>query len=82
MKNSKKNRGMSGDQVRGVGGGVRVDLNAMLGVGVMWGMGGCESRIERFIQCTKRYCTILRQVAQRATIAHLRASKYFKIVLK
>ena len=31
---------MSGDQVRGVGGGVRVDLNAMLGVGGDVGYGG------------------------------------------
>ena len=36
---------MGGDRL--VGGGVRVDVNAMLGVGVMWG--------------TKRYCTILRK---------------------
>ena len=41
--------------------GVRVDVNAMLGVGVMWGMGeGCEPRIEGIVQCTKRYCTIFR----------------------
>ena len=38
----------------------------MLGVGVMWGMGdvgygGCEPRIEGMVQCTKRYCTILRK---------------------
>ena len=33
--------GSRGDQVGVglVGGGVRVDVNAMLGVGVMWGMG-------------------------------------------
>ena len=24
------------------------------------GYGGCEPRIEGFVQCTKRYCTILR----------------------
>ena len=42
----------------GVGGaGVRVDVNAMLGVGGDVGYGGCEPRIE----CTKRYCTILRK---------------------
>ena len=35
-----------GDRAGG-GGGVRVDVNAMLGIGVMWG--------------TKRYCTILRK---------------------
>ena len=34
----------------------------MLGVGVMWGMdGGCEPRIEGIVQCTKKYCTILRK---------------------
>ena len=44
MKNEnshKKNSG-GGGQVGGSGwwgGGVRVDVNAMLGVGVMWGMG-------------------------------------------
>ena len=43
------------------GGGVRVDLNAMLGVGGDVGYGGCELRIEGIVQCTKRYCTILRK---------------------
>ena len=38
-----------------VGGGVRVYVNAMLGVGGDVGYGGCEPRIEG----TKRYCTIL-----------------------
>ena len=35
----------------------------MLGVGLMWGVGygGCEPRIEGIVQCTKRYCTILRK---------------------
>ena len=42
-----------------VGGGVRVDVNAMLGVGGDVGYGGCEPRIEGIVQCTKRYCTIL-----------------------
>ena len=46
----------------GVGGaGVRVDVNAMLGVGCDVGYGGCEPRIEGIVQCTKRYCTILRK---------------------
>ena len=46
----------------GVGGaGVRVDVNAMLGVGGDLGYGGCEPRIEGIVQCTKRYCTILRK---------------------
>ena len=46
----------------GVGGaGVRVDVNAMLGVGGDVGYGGREPRIEGIVQCTKRYCTILRK---------------------
>ena len=46
----------------GVGGaGVRVDVNAMLGIGGDVGYGGCEPRIEGIVQCTKRYCTILRK---------------------
>ena len=44
-----------------VGRGVRVDVNAMLGVGGDVGYGGCEPRIEGIVQCTKRYCTILRK---------------------
>ena len=45
LKIQKKNSGGGGDRVGGgqVGGGglvgVRVDVNAMLGVGVMWGIG-------------------------------------------
>ena len=42
-------------------GGIRVDVNAILGVGVDEGYGGCEPRIEGIVQCTKRYCTILRK---------------------
>ena len=42
------------------GGGVRVDVNSMLGVGGDVGYGGCEPRIEGILQCTIRYCTILR----------------------
>ena len=57
--------GSVGEGVRwggGVGGaGVRVDVNAMLGVGGDVGYGGCEPRIEGIVQCTKRYCTILRK---------------------
>ena len=41
--------------------GVRVDVNAMLGVGGDVGYGGREPRIEGIVQCTKRYCTILRK---------------------
>ena len=42
--------------------GVRVGVNAMLGVGGDVGYGGCEPRIEGIVQCTKRYCTILRKL--------------------
>ena len=45
----------------GGGGGGRVDVNAMLWVGGDVGYGGCELRIEGIVQCTKRYCTILRK---------------------
>ena len=45
-----------------VGGGFRVDVNAMLGVGVDVGYGGCEPRIEGIVHCTKKYCTILRKL--------------------
>ena len=52
-----------GGQVGGlIGGGFRVDVNAMLGVGGDVGYGGCEPRIEGIVQCTKRYCTILRKL--------------------
>ena len=34
----------------------------MLGVGGDVGYGGCEPRIEGIVQCTKRYCTILRKI--------------------
>ena len=33
----------------------------MLEVGGDVGYGGCEPRIEGIVQCTKRYCTILRK---------------------
>ena len=44
-----------------VGGGVRVDVNTMLEEGGDVGYGECESRIEGIVQCTKKYCTILRK---------------------
>ena len=51
---------------RGSGGvvlvGVSVDVNLMLEVGGDVGYGGCEPRIEGIVQCTKRYCTILRKL--------------------
>ena len=34
----------------------------MFGVGDDVGYGGCEPRIEGIVQCTKRYCTILRKL--------------------
>ena len=69
MKIQKKNLGGGGSVAEGVrcgGGGsgwwgVRVDVNAISGVGVDVGYGGCEPRIEGIVQCTKRYCTILRK---------------------
>ena len=60
--------GVGGSVAEGVRWGGCVDVNAMLGVGGDVGYGGCEPRIEGIVQCTKRYCTILRQVAQRATM--------------
>ena len=39
-----------------------MDVNAVLGVGGDVGYGGCEPRIEGIVQCTKRYCTILRKL--------------------
>ena len=47
------------EELRGSGGGsgwwgVRVDVNAMLGVGGDVGYGRCEPRIEGIVQCTKR----------------------------
>ena len=41
--------------------GVRVEVNTMLVVGGDVGYGGCEPRIKGIVQCTKRYCTILRK---------------------
>ena len=34
----------------------------MFWVGGDVGYGGCEPRIEGIVQCTKRYCTILRKL--------------------
>ena len=42
--------------------GGRGDVKAMLGVGGDVGYGGCEPRIEGIVQCTKRYCTLLRKM--------------------
>ena len=42
-----------------VGGGVRVDVNTMLGVGVDVGYGRCEPRIEGIVQCTKLFLGIV-----------------------
>ena len=63
VKIQKKKIGGSG-VYRGSGswsGRVRVDVNAMLGVGGDVGYGGCEPRVEGIVQGTKRYCTIFRK---------------------
>ena len=39
-----------------------MDVNVMLGVGGDVGYRECEPRIEGIVQCTKRYCTILRKL--------------------
>ena len=39
-----------------------MDVNATLGVEGDVGYGGCEPRIEGIVQCTTRYCTILRKL--------------------
>ena len=46
--------GGGGQYLGGRVGGVRVDVNAMLGVGGDMGYGGCEPRIEGIVQCTQR----------------------------
>ena len=64
----RKFRGRSGGGSGGGSGwwgGVRVDVNAMLGVGGDVGYGGCEPRKEGILQCTKKYCTILRKLKTR-----------------
>ena len=63
---TKKNSGEGGSVAEGVRWGVglvgvSVDVNAMLGVGGDVGYRGCEPRLEGIVQCTKRYCTILRK---------------------
>ena len=50
----------------GSGGGVGLvggqgGCERYVGVGGDVGYGGCEPRIEGIVQCTKRYCTILRK---------------------
>ena len=50
--------GGGGSGCRGGGGW----LVAILGVGGDVGYGECEPRIEGIVQCTKRYCTILRKL--------------------
>ena len=64
MKIQKKLGGGDGGQEGGSGwwgGWVRVEVNAMLGVGGDVGYGGCEPRVEGIVQDTKKYCTILRK---------------------
>ena len=62
LKFLRKFKTKSGGGVGQVDEGFRVDVNAMLGVGGDVGYGGCEPRIEGIVQCTKRYCTILRKL--------------------
>ena len=47
---TKKKFGGGGGRERGLSGGVRVDVNAMFGVGGDVGYGGCEPRIEGIVQ--------------------------------
>ena len=56
--------GMGGGGARGVGVGRAGEgwLVAMLKGRGDVGYGGCEPKIEGFVQCTKRYCTILRKL--------------------
>ena len=49
----------------GGGGGGGGWLVTMLGVGGDVGYEGCEPRIEGIVQCTKRYCTILRKIEKK-----------------
>ena len=41
--------------------GVQGGCERNVEVGVDVGYGGCERRIQGIVQCTKRYCTILRK---------------------
>ena len=63
MKIQKKKSGGGGVGSGGGPGwwGVRVDVNAMFGVGGDVGYGGCKPIIEGIVQCAKRHCTILRK---------------------
>ena len=47
-----------------VGGGVRVDVKAMLGVGGDVGYGRCEPRIEGIVQCTKKVLYNIKKIKQ------------------
>ena len=47
--------GGSGGGSGWLGGWVRVDVNAMFGVGGDVGYGGCEPRVEGIVQGTKKY---------------------------
>ena len=44
-----------------VGGGGQGGCECNVGVGGDVGYGRCEPRIEGIVQCTKRYCTIIRK---------------------
>ena len=67
-----------------VGSGGGVDVNKMLGVG---GDVGYEPRIEGIVQCTKRYCTVLRKLKKMcggggAIFEPKTLSKYFFLLKK
>ena len=60
---TKKIRGGGGSVAEGVRWGVggQGGCERNVGVGGDVGNGGCKPRIEGIVQCTKRYCTILRK---------------------
>ena len=57
---TKKNFGGGGGGGQ-VGGGGQGGCECNVGGRGDVGYGGCEPRIEGIVQCTKRYCTILRK---------------------
>ena len=79
--NSKKCGGRGGEGGR-VGGGFRVDVNAMLGVGGDVGYEGCEPRIEGIVQCTKVHCTILRKLKNVGGVGAIFEPKTLSMYLK
>ena len=69
----------------GVGRGGGGCLVAMLGVGGNVGYGGCEPRMEGIVQCTIRYCTILRKLKKNVDgggVGAIFEPKYLSVYLK